>query len=129
MRVLRLGEENERLDAGELTVHVGDVLLVLKVVDRADAAQDKAGADGVGKVDGERVVGGHTDAWLVAIEGADELQPFLDREVGPFVLVRADGHDDLVHQPQAAVDKRTVADGEGVEGAGEDGDVMHRTKI
>lgn len=57
MRVLRLGEEDERLDAGELTVDVGDVLLVPGRFDRADAAQDEAGADGVGKVDGERVVG------------------------------------------------------------------------
>ena len=72
MCVLGLGEEDEGLDAGELTVDVGDVLLVFKVVDCADAAQDEAGTDGAGKVDGECVVGGYADARLVVVKRTDE---------------------------------------------------------
>lgn len=65
------GEEEYGFDVGESVVDAGDVSFVLKVFDRSDAAEHKAGPDAQRQVGGQIVVGLDRDARLGGIDTAD----------------------------------------------------------
>ena len=114
------GEEEYGFDVAEVVVHGGDVALVFKVLDRAQATQNEACADAVGKVDGEAVVAHDADAGLVGIEVGYDLHALGGRQQGAFALVEADADDDVVEHGEASAHEGVVAYGEGVERTGEE---------
>ena len=118
---LGFGEEQDGLYARQLAVDVGDGLLVLEVLDGADASYDEIGADLPREVDGQAVIRPDADARLVAVVLAYHLLASGDGEMGVLVLVDAYADDNLVDEGQGAPHHRGVSGGEGVECAGKYG--------
>lgn len=78
--VLRLREEEHRVDTRKTAVGVGDGLLILEVLDGADAPEDDIRIDLPGEVHRQRVVALHRDMRLVTKCFRDDLIPLLDGE-------------------------------------------------
>ena len=115
-----VGEEDDGVDAGEPTVDVGHLELVLVVLDGTYAAQDGCGADGFGVVGGEAGVGAHAHARFIDVELPDHSQALVDGLPTGFLLVDANGYDDFVEELEGTADEVGMAEGEGVERAGEE---------
>ena len=115
-----VGDEEDGVDAGELTVDVCHLLFVLEILDGAYAAQDGSSADGTGEIGGEPGVLFYTHAGFLFIKVFDGLKAFLHSHPAGFLLVDADGYNDLVKEVEGACDEVCMTDGEGVEGAGEE---------
>lgn len=58
---LGTGEEDDGVDAGKAVVDVGHLQLVLVVLDAAYAAQDGAGSNLLGRIDGEATIGDYLE--------------------------------------------------------------------
>ncbi len=120
------GHDEDGFDTGDLSVGEGDAELVVEVGEVAEASEDGGGFAVADEGDGEAGVGFDGDVGEFFGEFFDEGEAFLDGEEVFFFGVDADGDDEVVEEFSAPVDNVEVAEGERVEGSGEDGDFMGR---
>src|SRR4051794_21095142 len=125
--VLRAGHQVERVDVRGLhPVELPHLQLVLEVGDRAQALDDRPGADGPREVDDQDAERLGPDVAERLGRLADERQALLDVE-DRLVLANGDvddGHDDLVELRGGARDDVQVAVGDRVVAAGADSDAL-----
>ena len=85
MAVLGQGIEQDGLDAAQVAVHLGQVLLVLKVLDEPHAAHDEPGPHLARHVHGHAGIGDDLNLWRV-------LEDALNQYRGAILLV---SHDEM----------------------------------
>ena len=111
-------------------VVVGELHLGLEVADRAQAANDRAGATGLAEVDGQAIEGDDVEpvgSDAVGRErGLDDRDPRIDREQRRLARVGEDAHDHAIEDRQRAADDVEMSVRDRVERAGVDRG-RHRT--
>lgn len=118
-------------DAGDFAVGDGLLDFVLEVREISHASQEDVCAALAGEVDGEAIEGFHSDECAVGFlfehvvdEFLHHIDAFFGAEERVFARVAADGDDEFVKEFAAACDDVEMAEGDGVEGAGVEGDVF-----
>src|SRR5712691_9826333 len=127
--LVAVGRHQEHsLDARvEPGVHPGHLELVFEIRDRAQPANDDAGADRLGEMHQERVERRYLDPIGAAVFEvvhlvADDLDPLVGREQRPLGVVAGDPDHQMVDDVQGAPNDVAMAVGNRVEGAGIDRD-------
>src|SRR5216684_9167868 len=113
-----------RVEAG---VYAGHLEFVFEIGDRAQAAQDYAGADRLGEMHQQGVERPDLDPLVVAVFEvahlvADDLDPLVGREQRALGVIAGDPDDQMIHHIQGAPDDVAMAVGDRIEGAGIDPD-------
>ena len=130
--VLDRGHEEDRVDVRRQdAVVVGELHLGLEVADRAQAADDRAGAAGAAEVDGQAVERLDLDPVRrcagLGERLADDADARLDVEQRRLARVGQDADDDAVEHGRGALDDVEVAVRDRVERARVDRDGVHRS--
>lgn len=118
-RMLRLGKEQDGVDARQSAVGVGNRLLIFKVGNGTDASENDVCSYLLGKVDGQTVVTLDGDAWLSFKNFVDEFNPLVQREEGLFCFVYSDADDNVVDKGECSIYNRVMPNGEWVKTAWE----------
>jgi hypothetical protein len=117
---LRRGRHEERLDAGQLAVHLGHLQLVLEVADGAQALDDHRDAVVAAVVHQQPLEAVDGDVGHVAQGVAEQLHALLDGEQPGLAGVHQDRDDEFVVQRRGAHDHVDMTVGDRVERAGAD---------
>ena len=114
-------EEQDGLDACQVTIDVGQRTFVLEIDYGTHTAQDVRAAQFVGNVGGQGGVGNHRNTGFLFVEVAYHPDAFLYGEHTCVALqsVVAHSDDNLVAEVKRTPDDAFVSFGEGVKGTGE----------
>ena len=107
--VLRLREEEDRVDTRQTTVGVGDGLLILEVLNGADAPENDVGIDLPGEVHRQGVIAFHGDMRLVTKRFGDDLISLLDGEECLLRIIHTNRDHHFVHEIQRTLHDRIVS--------------------
>ena len=118
---LRGGRDEQRLDVGQLAVHLGHLQLVLEVADRAQALHDHRDVVRAAVVDQQALEAVDGDVGQVGDGVAQQLHALVDGEEPGLAGVHQHGDDELVVEAGGPVDDVDVTVGDRVEGSGADG--------
>ena len=108
-RVLRFREEEHRVNTRQTTVGVGDGLLVLEVLDGADAPEDDVRIDLPGEVHRQGVIALHGDVRLITESLGDDLISLLNGEECLLRIVHTNCYHHFVHEIQRTLHDRIVS--------------------
>lgn len=108
-RVLRFREEEHRVNTRQTAIGVSDGLLILEVLDGADAPEDDVGIDLPGEVHRQGVIALHGDMRLVTKRFGDNLISLFNGEECLLRIVHTNRDHHFVHEIQRTLHDRIVS--------------------
>src|SRR5438105_9400024 len=129
IREIKRGHEKDSLDLGrEIAIHQRHLEFVLEIRYRPQAAHDHRRADVLRELREQSFERLHVHT-LVGNGGANQRNPLFERKQRLLRDIDCDGHDELIHELERAMDQVFVTLRDRVETPGIDGDALHRKNV